>query len=53
MESLTLNQADIAAVIVSQYPKTPKAETINFIKNIFGKTATLRDILTAYNYINA
>ena len=53
MESLTLNQADIVATIISQYPETPKAETIIFIKNIFGKTATLKDILTAYNYINA
>lgn len=49
MKALTLKQYDILQTIEDNYDYISKIDAIKFIKQIFGLTADLRDILIAYN----
>lgn len=51
MKSASLKQMDIEDVILLQYPNLSKAESIKFVKTIFGSTATEKEINAAYNYL--
>jgi FAD synthase len=48
--SLSLKQHDIAETLKARYNFIDKLDAIKFIKDIFGSTAELKDILIAYNF---
>lgn len=49
MKVLTLRQYDIQDTIKANYDCCTKIQAIRFIKSIFGDTASLKDIVIAYN----
>jgi hypothetical protein len=46
---LTFKQYDIAKTLRANYDYIEKLAAIKFIKSIFGTTASLKDIIIAYN----
>ena len=52
MKDLTLKQYDIADTITRHYDYISKIGAIKFIKDIFGASADLKDIVIAYNSLN-
>ncbi|MDD3875411.1 MAG: hypothetical protein PHT69_02205 [Bacteroidales bacterium] len=49
---LTLKQHDIAETLKRQFDYISKPDAIKHIKTVFGSTADLKDIVTAYNSID-
>lgn len=49
---LTLKQHDIAETLRRQYDYIEKLAAIRFVKSVFGSTASIKDIITAYNSID-
>ena len=48
---LTIKQYDIAETLKTNFTYINKIEAIKFINSIFGSTATLKNIIIAYNSI--
>ncbi len=51
MNALSLKEHDIAKTITDQYDCIRKVDAIKYCKSIFGKTASLAQIVRAYNSI--
>ncbi len=51
MNALSLKEHDIAKTITDQYDYIRKIDAIKYCKSIFGKTASLAQIVRAYNSI--
>ena len=46
---MTLKQHDISETLKSRFDYITKIDAIKYIKEIFGSTAELKDIVIAYN----